>query len=79
VVVIGIDFDARIVHLNDSGFHEDGNSAGSNMKVPLDAFMRSWQTDSYETVVATLKVPNTSAFGVTSTDVSRPTVLVDVA
>jgi hypothetical protein len=75
VVVIGIDFDARIVHLNDSGFAEKGK----NLKAPLDAFMRAWQTDNYETIVATLKQPTTSASGVTSINVSGSTILVDVA
>jgi hypothetical protein len=74
VVVIGVDFDARIVHLNDSGFAEKGK----NLKVPLDAFMRAWQTDDYETVIATLKVPTTSPSGVTSTSVSGSTLLVNV-
>ena len=79
VVVIGVDFDARVVHLNDSGFHENGNDAGRNLKVSLDTFMSAWQTDNYETVIATIKQPNTSASGVTSTNVSGPTVLVNVA
>jgi hypothetical protein len=77
VVVIGIDFDAKIVHLNDSGFHENGNDAGRNLKVSLDTFMRAWQTDSYETIVASLKVPNTLA-RVASPDVSGSTELVSV-
>lgn len=56
VVVTGIDFDERVVYLNDSGFAEQGK----NMKVPLDAFMKAWQTDDYETIIAELKQPNTS-------------------
>jgi hypothetical protein len=79
VVVIGIEFTERVVHLNDSGFHENGNDAGRNLKVPLDTFMRAWQTDNYETIIATLKEPNTSASGVTSTNDYGPTVLVNVA
>jgi len=72
VVVIGIDFDNKFVYLNDSGEPDKGK----NLKAPLDAFMRAWQTDNYETVVATLKQP---ASGVTSTNVSAPTVLVNVS
>jgi len=81
VVVIGVDFDNRIVHVNDSGLgqEDDGTFKGKNMKVPLDAFMRGWQTDNYETVVATLKQTAAPTPGVTSTNVSGSTVLVSVS
>jgi hypothetical protein len=75
VVVTGIDFDQRFVYLNDSGFAEQGK----NMKVPLDAFMKAWQTDSYETIIAVLKQPNTSASGPEAASFSGSGVLVDVA
>ncbi|WP_442012560.1 hypothetical protein [Mycobacterium sp. 2YAF39] len=56
VMVTGIDWDTRHVYLNDSGFGEDDNGVnrGKNMKVSLDAFMKAWQTDSYETIIAEL-------------------------
>ena len=73
LVVTGIDFDARIVHLNDSA-NDNGN-----MTVSLDTFMRAWQADNYETWVATLKEPATPTSGVTSTNVSGSTVLVSVS
>ncbi len=53
VVVTGIDFDERVVYLNDSGFPEQGRK----MRVELDVFMRAWQSDGYETVIAQLKQP----------------------
>ncbi|MGO4446556.1 hypothetical protein AB4Z42_24740 [Mycobacterium sp. 2YAF39] len=71
IVVTGVDFDERVVYLNDTGL-----AAGT--KVDLNTFMRAWQSDNYETVIATLKVPNTSASGVTSTNFSGSTVLVGV-
>jgi hypothetical protein len=49
------------------------------MKVPLDAFMKAWQTDSYETIIAVLKQPNTSASGPEAASFSGSGVLVDVA
>ncbi|RAV13951.1 hypothetical protein DQP55_09455 [Mycolicibacterium sp. GF69] len=75
VVVTGIDFDERVVYLNDSGFPERGR----NLNVPLDAFMRAWQTDNYETVIAQLKQPNTSASGPESPHISNSGILLDVA
>ncbi len=74
VVVTGVDFTERVVYLNDSGFAEQGK----NMKVPLDAFMKAWQTDDYETIIAELKDPNTAA-GPASTNISGSGVLVSVA
>ncbi|MGV0604520.1 hypothetical protein [Mycolicibacterium sp. XJ1904] len=53
VVVTGIDFTERVVYLNDSGFPEQGRK----MRVELDVFMRAWQSDGYETVIAQLKQP----------------------
>ena len=73
VVVTGIDFDARTVHLNDSALNN------GNVTVSLDTFMRAWQADSYETWIATLKEPATPTSGVTSTNVSGSTVLVSVS
>ncbi|KUH69927.1 hypothetical protein AU184_14000 [Mycolicibacterium novocastrense] len=68
VVVTGIDFDERVVYLNDSGFPEQGKK----LKVPLDAFMRAWQTDNYETMIAQLKQPNTTASEPGSHRISSP-------
>ncbi|MGV0790139.1 hypothetical protein ABQF33_24870 [Mycolicibacterium sp. XJ2] len=81
VVITGIDFDQRIVHLNDSGFGEDeqGINGGKNMKVPLDAFMKAWQVDSYETIIAELKQPNTTASEPGSSRISNSGVLLAVA
>jgi hypothetical protein len=83
VVVTGIDFDKGIVHLNDSGFgeNEQGVNGGINMKVPLDAFMKAWQTDDFETIVAQLKPANTGTSGPASTRISGSDnlFLVDVA
>lgn len=75
VVITGIDFTERVVYLNDSGFAEQGK----NMKVPLDAFMKAWQTDDYETIIAELKPANTSTSGPASTNISGFGVLIDVA
>jgi hypothetical protein len=75
VVVTGIDFDERVVYLNDSGFAEQGR----NMKVPLDAFMKAWQTDDYETIIAYKEPAETSASGPASTNFSGSGVLVSVA
>ncbi|UUO02819.1 hypothetical protein M4D79_05920 [Mycolicibacterium novocastrense] len=77
VVVTGIDFDERVVYLNDSGFPEQGKK----LKVPLDAFMRAWQSDNYETMIAQLKQPNTTASEPGSHRISTPDsgVLLEVA
>jgi hypothetical protein len=75
VVITGIDFDQRFVYLNDSGFAEQGK----NLKVPLDAFMKAWQTDSYETIIAELKPAETSESGPESASFSGSGVLVSVA
>ncbi len=75
VVVTGIDFDGRFVYLNDSGFAEQGK----NLKVPLDAFMKAWQTDSYETIIAYKEPAETSGSGPASTNFSGSGVLVSVA
>ena len=72
VVVTGIDFDERFVYLNDSGFAEQGK----NLKVPLDAFMKAWQTDSYETIIAYKEPAETS--GPASASFSGSGVLVSV-
>lgn len=74
VVVTGVDFDERVVYVNDSGFAEEGQ----NMKVPLDAFMKAWQTDDYETIIAEL-APAEAASGPASTNMSGSGVLVSVA
>ena len=71
IVVTGVDFDARVVYLNDTGL-----AAGT--KVDLNTFMRAWQSDNYETIVATLKVP-ASASGPASTSFSNSGMLVGVA
>jgi hypothetical protein len=73
VVITGIDFDQRFVYLNDSGFAEQGK----NLKVPLDAFMKAWQTDDYETIIAELRP--TEASGPASANISGSGVLVSVA
>ena len=53
IVVTGIDFDRKSRHLNDSGYGEEpGTNKGKNMRVPLDAFMKAWQFDNYETMTA---------------------------
>ncbi|MGE2719243.1 hypothetical protein [Mycolicibacterium celeriflavum] len=75
VVVTGIDFTERVVYLNDSGFPEQGKK----MKVPLDAFMRAWHTDNYETWVAELKQPRSSTSDVASARISHDGVLLEVA
>ncbi len=75
VVVTGIDFTERVVYLNDSGFPEQGKK----MKVPLDAFMRAWHTDNYETWIAELKEPRTSTLNVASPRISHDGVLLEVA
>ncbi|MFV9633045.1 hypothetical protein [Mycobacterium neumannii] len=77
VAVTGIDFDERVVYLSDSAFPDQGRK----LKVPLDAFMRAWQTDNYETVVAQLKQPNTTASEPGSPRISSPDsgVLLEVA
>ena len=75
VVVTGIDFTERVVYLNDSGFAEQGK----NMKVPLDAFMKAWQTDDYETIIAELKPVEPSASGPASANISGSGVLVSLA
>jgi hypothetical protein len=75
VVVTGVDFDERVVYVNDSGFAEEGQ----NMKVPLDAFMKAWQTDDYETIIAELTPAEASASGPASTNISGSGVLVSVA
>ena len=75
VVVTGIDFDERVVYVNDSGFAEEGQ----NMKVPLDAFMKAWQTDDYETIIAELAPAEASVSGPASTNISGSGVLVSVA
>jgi hypothetical protein len=46
VVVTGIDTDANVVHLNDSGRDD-----GSNEQVPLAAFEKSWATSDNQAVV----------------------------
>ncbi|WP_197416030.1 hypothetical protein [Mycobacterium sp. GA-1199] len=68
VVVTGIDFDERVVYLNDSGFPEQGKK----LKVELDVFMRAWQSDGYETMIAQLKQPNTTASEPGSHRISSP-------
>lgn len=75
VVVTGIDFTERVVYLNDSGFPEQGKK----MKVPLDAFMRAWHTDNYETWVAELKEPRSSTSDVASARIAHDGVLLEVA
>lgn len=75
VVVTGIDFTERVVYLNDSGFPEQGKK----MKVPLDAFMRAWHTDNYETWVAELKQPRSSTADVASARISHDGLLLEVA
>lgn len=77
VAVTGIDFDERVVYLSDSAFPDQGRK----LKVPLDAFMRAWQTDDYETVIAQLKQPNTTASEPGSPRISSPDsgVLLEVA
>ncbi len=81
VVVTGIDFDARVVIINDSGYGEepDGTNKGKNMRVPLDAFMKAWQFDNYETMTAVRAPANTSSSGPASANISSSGLLVDVA
>jgi hypothetical protein len=80
VVVTGIDFDERVVIINDSGYGEepDGTNKGKNMRVPLDAFMKAWQFDDYETMIA-VKEPAAATSGPASTNISGAGLLVDVA
>ncbi|WP_156425486.1 MULTISPECIES: hypothetical protein [unclassified Mycobacterium] len=75
VVVTGVDFTERVVYLNDSGFAEQGR----NLKIPLDAFMKAWQVDNYETIIAELKEPNTSSSGPESASLTGSGVLINVA
>ncbi|WP_156426808.1 hypothetical protein [Mycobacterium sp. IS-3022] len=75
VVVTGVDFTERVVYLNDSGFAEQGR----NLKVPLDAFMKAWQVDNYETIIAELKESNTSASEPESASFTGAGVLINVA
>ena len=60
VVILGVDRTKGIVYINDSGFAEEGK----NMKVPLDVFMKAWQADDYETMVAERKAQDPSASAV---------------
>ena len=75
VVILGVDRTKGIVYINDSGFSEEGK----NMKVPLDVFMKAWQADDYETVVAERKAQDSSASAPESASISGSGVLVSVA
>ncbi|SUA13833.1 Uncharacterised protein [Mycolicibacterium aichiense] len=52
VVVIGVDTNNNIVHLNDSGLGDDldpitNQPVGRDVQIPLDVFIRAWSADSY--------------------------------
>ncbi len=74
-MILGVDRTNKMVYINDSGFAEQGK----NMKVPLDVFMKAWQTDDFEMTVAERKAPNTSVSGPESASISGSVVLVSVA
>jgi hypothetical protein len=81
VTTVGSDPSAtRVVIINDSGYGEepDGTNKGKNMRVPLDAFMKAWQFDDYETMIA-VKEPAAATSGPASTNISGAGLLVDVA
>ena len=48
ISVIAINATTRTVYVNDSGLEKGG------VAVPLNVFMRAWQSDSYETTTAVL-------------------------
>ena len=53
------------------GEDDNGVNGGINMKVPLDAFMKAWQTDDYETIIAELTpvAPGPASFNVSNSGV----------
>ncbi len=52
---------------------------GKDMKVLLEVFMKAWQADDYETVVAERKAQDSSASALESASISGSGVLVSVA